>query len=121
MLRSKKAEPGTPHLFSLNQDIVVLSQEEKLRLKYVIFTLGGPVWTSDKTIKKERPPDCSGGRHIEAESHTHSPSYAAVRNSSSFLIATFHFSIQPNPVDVPTNNYNAINYHQNTSQLHSLL
>jgi hypothetical protein len=38
MLRSKKAEPGTPHLLSLNQDIVARPQEEKCRLKYVMFT-----------------------------------------------------------------------------------
>ena len=29
MLRSKKAEPRTPYLFGLNQDIVAWSQKEK--------------------------------------------------------------------------------------------
>ena len=33
---TKKAEPRTPHLPSLNQDIVAWSQEEKCGLKYVI-------------------------------------------------------------------------------------
>ena len=36
-LWNKKAEPGTPHFLSLNQDIVVCSQEEKCGLKYVMF------------------------------------------------------------------------------------
>jgi hypothetical protein len=34
-VEKKKAEPGTPHLFSLNQDIVAWSQKAKWRLKYV--------------------------------------------------------------------------------------
>jgi len=38
MLRRKKAGPRTPHLFSLNQDIVAWSLEAKWRLKYVIYT-----------------------------------------------------------------------------------
>jgi len=32
----KKAEPKTPHFLSLNQDIVVYSQEQKCGLKYVM-------------------------------------------------------------------------------------
>jgi hypothetical protein len=47
VLRRKKAEPKTPHLFSLDQDIVALPQEEKWGLKYVIHTLSGPVWALD--------------------------------------------------------------------------
>jgi len=35
---TKKAEPRTPHFLSLNQDIVAWSQNEKCRLKYVMFT-----------------------------------------------------------------------------------
>jgi hypothetical protein len=34
MLRRKKTEPKTPHHLSLNQDIVVGSQEEECGLKY---------------------------------------------------------------------------------------
>ena len=30
----KKAEPRTPHVFSLNQDIVARSQKQKCGLKY---------------------------------------------------------------------------------------
>ena len=37
MLGRKKAEPKTPHFLSLNQDIVVWSQEQKCGLKYVIY------------------------------------------------------------------------------------
>ena len=37
MLRRKKTEPKTPHFRSLNQDIVVWSQEEKCELKYDIL------------------------------------------------------------------------------------
>jgi hypothetical protein len=37
-LWNKKAEPGTPHFFSLKQDIVAWSQEVKCELKYVMFT-----------------------------------------------------------------------------------
>ena len=33
---TKKAEPRTPHLLSLNQDIVAWSQDEKCGLKYDI-------------------------------------------------------------------------------------
>jgi hypothetical protein len=40
MLKRKKAEPRTPHFFSLNQDIVASSQEEKWGLKYVIHSRG---------------------------------------------------------------------------------
>jgi hypothetical protein len=40
MLKKKKAEPRTPHLLSLNQDIVDWSQEVKCGLKYVIHTPG---------------------------------------------------------------------------------
>ena len=36
MLKRKKAEPKTPHLLSLNQDIVASPQDEKCGLKYVI-------------------------------------------------------------------------------------
>jgi hypothetical protein len=36
MLRSKKAEPRTPHFLSLNQDIVAWSQEKKCGLKYTV-------------------------------------------------------------------------------------
>jgi len=35
-VEKKKAEPKAPHFFSLNQDIVAWSQEEKWGLKYVI-------------------------------------------------------------------------------------
>ena len=35
-VEKKKAEPKTPHLLSLNQDIVAGSQNEKCGLKYVI-------------------------------------------------------------------------------------
>ncbi|MDH3928842.1 MAG: hypothetical protein OEV22_12965 [Deltaproteobacteria bacterium] len=35
---NKKAEPGIPHLLSLNQDIVARSQEQKCGLKYVIHS-----------------------------------------------------------------------------------
>jgi hypothetical protein len=42
----KKAEPVTPHLLSLNQDIVAWSQGGKCGLKYVIHISGGPGWTS---------------------------------------------------------------------------
>jgi hypothetical protein len=35
---SLKAEPVTPHLLSLNQDIVAIPQEEKCGLKYDTFT-----------------------------------------------------------------------------------
>jgi hypothetical protein len=37
---TKKAEPKTPHLLSLNQYIVAWSQEEKCELKYVIQLSG---------------------------------------------------------------------------------
>jgi hypothetical protein len=47
-LRSKKTEPGTPHLLSLTQDIVAWSQEGKCGLKYVIHISGGPVETLDQ-------------------------------------------------------------------------
>jgi len=43
---NKKAEPRTPNLLSLNQDIVAWSQEEKCGLKYVIQTLSKPVRSS---------------------------------------------------------------------------
>jgi len=33
-IEKKKAEPRTPHFFSLNQDIVARPQEEKCGLKY---------------------------------------------------------------------------------------
>jgi hypothetical protein len=36
-VEKKKAEPGTPHFLSLNQDIVAWSQKEKCGLKYVIY------------------------------------------------------------------------------------
>ncbi|MGB6279370.1 MAG: hypothetical protein WBG91_04090, partial [Syntrophobacteria bacterium] len=39
MLRRKNAKPRTPHLLSLNQDIVAWSQGEKCGLKYVIYTI----------------------------------------------------------------------------------
>ena len=45
-LEKNKAEPRTPHFSSLNQDIVGWSQKEKCGLKYVIRSLGRPVWTS---------------------------------------------------------------------------
>ena len=35
-IEKKKAESGTPHFSSLNQDIVAWSQDEKCGLKYVI-------------------------------------------------------------------------------------
>jgi hypothetical protein len=35
-LWNKKAEPGTPHFLSLNQDIVAGSQKVKCVLKYVM-------------------------------------------------------------------------------------
>jgi hypothetical protein len=35
-VEKKKAELKTPHFLSLNQDIVVYSQEQKCGLKYVI-------------------------------------------------------------------------------------
>jgi len=38
-VEKKKTEPRTPHFFSLNQDIVALSQDGKCRLKYVIYSL----------------------------------------------------------------------------------
>jgi len=44
-LRRKKAEPKTPHFLSLNQDIVAWSQEEKCKLKYVMFSLSRPEGT----------------------------------------------------------------------------
>jgi len=37
ILKSKIAEPGTPHFLSLNQDIVAGVQKEKCRLKYPHF------------------------------------------------------------------------------------
>ena len=37
-VEKKKAEPRTPHFLTINQDIVVWSQEEKWGLKYVMFT-----------------------------------------------------------------------------------
>jgi len=35
-VEKKKAEPKTPYFFTLNQDIVAWSQEEKCGLKYVM-------------------------------------------------------------------------------------
>ena len=35
-VEKKKAEPGTPHLLSLKQDIVAWSQEAEWRLKYIV-------------------------------------------------------------------------------------
>jgi hypothetical protein len=45
MLRRKKTEPRTPYLLNLNQDIVAWSQKRKCGLKYVIYSLGGPIRT----------------------------------------------------------------------------
>jgi hypothetical protein len=53
-LEKKKAEPRTPHFLSLNQDIVAGSQEQKCRLKYVMHTPGGPVWTSVRHTHAEQ-------------------------------------------------------------------
>ena len=39
MLRRKKAEPKTPHILTLNQNIVASPQDEKCGLKYVIHIL----------------------------------------------------------------------------------
>ena len=44
---TKKVESMTPHLLSLNQDIVDLSLEVKCRLKYVMQTFSRPVQTLD--------------------------------------------------------------------------
>ena len=38
-VEKKKAKPRTPHLLSLNQDIVARSEKQKCGLKYVIYTL----------------------------------------------------------------------------------
>jgi len=38
-VEKKKAEPKTPHFFSLNQDIVASPQDEKCGLKYDICIL----------------------------------------------------------------------------------
>ena len=38
----KNAEPVTPYLLSLNQDIVAGSEMQKCGLKYVMLTPGGP-------------------------------------------------------------------------------
>jgi hypothetical protein len=37
-LEKRKAEPRTPHILSLNQDIVAWPQEQECGLKYVMFT-----------------------------------------------------------------------------------
>jgi len=37
-VEKKKAEPGTPHLLILNQDIVYLTQEDTRGLKYLIHS-----------------------------------------------------------------------------------
>jgi hypothetical protein len=48
---NKKAEPRTPHFFSLNQNIVAWSQEAKCRLKYEMLSptrkVGGLVLNLD--------------------------------------------------------------------------
>jgi len=52
---TKKAESMTPHLLSLNQDIVAWSLEVKCGLKYVIHSLAVEFGFQIKTIKKAWP------------------------------------------------------------------
>ena len=59
ILKSKIAEPGTPHFLSLYQDIVAWSQDEKCGLKYDIHTSTSSVRTldqNDTALAKKKAP-----------------------------------------------------------------
>ena len=49
-IEKKKAEPKTPHILSLNQDIVAWSQVEKCGLKYVMFSFRWLIRTGDISV-----------------------------------------------------------------------
>jgi len=53
-VEKKKAKQKTPHFFSLNQDIVPWSSEEKCELKYVIYIFSRQVRIANIDNKKSK-------------------------------------------------------------------